>query len=83
MMTLVKRALGHRVTVATALEMLLYLAVPYILAGAVVTFFRMPYVDMLAAQWDAWMPAGADVAAFVQILVMWPGLLLTPHLCMV
>ena len=57
MLTLVKRALSHRVTVGAFLEMLLYLAVPYILAGSIVTFFRMAYVDMLAAQWDRWMPA--------------------------
>jgi hypothetical protein len=71
------------VTVGASLETLLYLAVPYLLAGSVVTFFRMSYVDVLAAQWDRWMPAGADVAAFLQILVMWPGLLLTPNLYMV
>jgi hypothetical protein len=83
MLTVIKRALSHRVTVGGSLETLLYLSVPYILAGSVVTFFRMSYVDMLAAQWDRWMPAGAEVAAFVQILVMWPGLLLTSNLCMV
>jgi hypothetical protein len=83
MLTRVKHALAHRVTVGAALETLLYLAIAYLVAGLVVTFFRMPYVDMLAAQWDLWMPAGAEVAAFVQITIMWPGLLLAPHLCMV
>lgn len=83
MLTAIEHVLKHRVTVGGALETLLYVAVAYIAAGVTVTFFRMPYVDMLAAQWEHWMPAGAEVAAFVQITVMWPGLLLAPHLCMV
>jgi hypothetical protein len=50
--------------------------------GFAVTFFHMPYVYMLETQWEEWMPAGANLAALVQITVMWPGLLLTSHLCM-
>jgi hypothetical protein len=83
MLTGFMRALNHRVTVGGALETLLYIGLAYIVVGLAVTFFRMQYVDMLAAQWERWMPAGAEVAAFIQITVMWPGLLLTPHLCMV
>ena len=65
------------------LEMLLYAQLVYIVVGLMVVFWHMPYVDMLASQWERWMPAGAQVAAFVQITVMWPGLLLTSDLCMV
>jgi hypothetical protein len=41
MLTRFKRAMSHPVTVGASLETLLYLAVPYLLAGSVVTFFRM------------------------------------------
>jgi hypothetical protein len=79
---MLRRVLSHEVTVGGVLEALLYLAVGYLAVGFVVTFFHMPYVDMLASQWERWMPAGANIAALIQITVMWPGLLLTSHLCM-
>lgn len=80
---MLRRVLNHRVTVGGALETLMWLAVPYIVIGLVVTFFHMPYVDMLSAQLARHLPAGADLVAFGQITVMWPGLLLTGNLCMV
>jgi len=46
------------------------------------TLLRSASATMLASQWERCMPAGAHVAAFIQITVMWPGLLLTSHLCM-
>lgn len=80
---MLRRVLNHRVTVLGAVETLLWLAVPYVVVGLVVTFFHMEYVDMLAKQFAHRIPAGADLFAFVQITVMWPGLLLTDNLCMV
>jgi hypothetical protein len=76
------RLLNRQVTVGGTLESLGYFAVAYLVAGVAVTFFHMQYVDMLASQWERWMPAGAPVAALIQITVMWPGLLLTSNLCM-
>jgi hypothetical protein len=83
MRAMVRRLLSREFTVGDVLEGLLYFTLAYVVIGLVVTFFHMPYVDMLAAQWERWMPGGAGLAAFVQITVMWPGLLLTTHLCMV
>jgi hypothetical protein len=79
---MLRRVLSHQVTVGGTLEALLYLAVGYLAVGFAVSFFHMQYVDMLTAQWEHWMPAGANIAALIQITVMWPGLLLTSHLCM-
>jgi hypothetical protein len=78
-----QRALNHRATVAGVLETLMWLAVPYLAIGVIVTFLHADYVSMLATQFERLMPAGADLAAFGQITLMWPGLVLAPHLCMV
>jgi hypothetical protein len=80
---MLRRVLSRQVTVGGVLEALLYFALAYIAVGFVVTFFHMPYVYMLETQWEEWMPAGANMAALLQITVMWPGLLLTSHLCMI
>lgn len=82
MANVASRILNREVSVGAALEAGLWFAVPYVLIGVVVAFFHAEYVYMLARQFDVWLPAGADVAAFGQITVMWPGLLLTEGLCM-
>lgn len=83
MVTMLRGVLNHRVTVGGALESLMWLAIPYILVGLVVTFFHPQYVDMLTPQLARHFPAGAELVAFGQITLMWPGLLLTGNLCMV
>lgn len=82
MLDVVKRVLNHEVTIAGVLETAMWLAIPYIVVGVVVAFMHADYIDMLAAQFKTQLPAGADLVAFGQITVMWPGLLLTSDLCM-
>jgi hypothetical protein len=82
MLSAIMRLLNRQVTVGGTLETMLYFVFAYLVVGFVVTFFHMEYVNMLADQWAHWMPAGAQIAALIQITVMWPGLLLTSHLCM-
>ena len=82
MLTAMMRLLNRQVTLGATLEAFLYFGLAYLIVGFAVTFFHMQYVNMLAAQWESWMPGGAQVAASIQITVMWPGLLLTSHLCM-
>ena len=77
-----QRLLARKATIADALEALLWLGLPYTVVGVVVAFFHVEYVRMLTPQFDIWLPAGAEVAAFGQIMLMWPGLLLTSDLCM-
>jgi len=81
-MRLLRDLLSRQVTVGGALEAALGLFLGYITIGVVVTFFHPQYVQMLATQFDSWMPAGAELAAFGHITMMWPGLLLTNELCM-
>ncbi|MGV0743928.1 hypothetical protein [Mycolicibacterium sp. XJ870] len=78
----VKRVLNREVTIGGVLETAMWLAIPYIVVGVVVAFLHADYIDMLATQFNTRLPAGADIAAFGQITVMWPGLLLSSDLCM-
>ena len=81
-MKMLRDLLSRQVTVGAALEAALWLTLGYITVGVMVAFFHLEYVDMLAAQFGLWMPAGEELAAFGHITMMWPGLLLTDELCM-
>jgi integral membrane sensor domain MASE1 len=81
-MRLLRDLLSRQVTVGGALEAALWLGLGYVMIGVVVTFFHPEYVQMLTAQFDSWLPAGGGLAAFGQITMMWPGILLAGDLCM-
>lgn len=80
-MALLRRALGHPVTVAALLEVAMWLAVPYILVGAAWSFVHADRVRELEVEWEKAVPAGANIAAFGEATALWPALLVLPVGC--
>lgn len=77
----VRRALNRPVTVQALIEFAIWLALPYLVAGIAWAVIHPDKVDGLKAQWEAALPAGADIAAFGEAAALWPALLLLPAKC--
>ena len=63
------------------LIVILYFALPYLLIGIGYTFLTADRVDFMEAQLSHYLPAGANVAAFGESILLWPLLLLHPLFC--
>lgn len=80
-MMALRRLLGHRVSVAGLLETGLWLAIPYLLIGLVLTFLDPVPMQSMQSQLEFYLPAGANLVAFGQSTALWPVLLLLPFVC--
>ncbi len=80
-MTRLRRILSYEVSIATLLELAMWLAVPHLLIGFVWAFFHVEQVEQLHVQLQKLLPAGAEVAAYVEAAALWPVLLLLPPVC--
>ncbi|WP_231646277.1 hypothetical protein [Mycolicibacterium mengxianglii] len=81
MMTALRKVLGYRVSVEALLELALWLAIPYIFIGLVLTFVNPLPMQALQAQLYPILPAGADLVAFGESTLLWPLLQLVPFIC--
>lgn len=79
-MTTLRRLLGYRVSIEAMIEVLLWLALPYLFIGLVWTFFHPDQVQAFEDQLSA-LPVGADLVAFGLTTVLWPVLLLGAEVC--
>jgi hypothetical protein len=80
-MALLRRVLNHPVSIETLIEAAVWLALPYITVGLVWAIVHPEPVQLLQAQLEKVLPAGADVAAFGEAAALWPALLLLPDAC--
>lgn len=80
-MTMLRRVLSRRVSVEAMLEILMWLAVPYLLIGLVWAFFDAQQVALIDTALRARLPAGSDVGAFVLTALNWPARLFGIELC--
>ena len=80
-MALLRRVLNHPVSIEALIEAAVWLALPYITVGLVWAIVHPEPVQLLAAQLEKVLPAGADVAAFGEAAALWPALLLLPDAC--
>ncbi|MFV1364535.1 hypothetical protein AAHH97_13960 [Mycolicibacterium elephantis] len=79
---MLRRVLSRRVSVEAMIEFAMWLAIPYLLIGLVWAFFDAEQVRAIETALQARLPAGADIAAFVQTTLLWPLLLLGTDVCM-
>jgi hypothetical protein len=70
-------ALNRPVSVAAVIETLMWVALPYIVIGLVFSVVHPDDVRTVETQLQTRLPAGADLAAFGGIAVLWPMLLIT------
>ncbi|CAN5694934.1 hypothetical protein BH10ACT9_BH10ACT9_00600 [soil metagenome] len=81
MMTALRRILGHRISVEALIELALWLAIPYISIGLVLTFLNPAPMRVLETQLQGYLPAGANLVAFGESALLWPMLQLVPFIC--
>ena len=77
----VQRLLSRRLSVEAVIELLMWLAIPYILIGLLWSFFHAEQVQHIEVLLQTRIPAGSEVAAFGQVALMWPTLLIAPGVC--
>ena len=65
------------------IEFALWMAIPYIVVGLVFAFFGSEHVQLIQAQLQTRLPAGADVAAFGLTVLLWPAMLFGVDVCVV
>ena len=78
---MLRRVLGHRMSVAAMVELAMWLAIPYLLVGLVWAFFDAEQVQLFETVFRNRLPAGAEVLAYVQTAVLWPHLMLGADVC--
>ena len=80
-MVKLRRVLNYEISIATLIEVAMWLAIPYLLIGLTWAFFHVEAVQHLHDQLNKILPAGAEVVAYVLAALLWPALLLLPPLC--
>lgn len=73
--------LSYQVSVEAMIEVLMWLALPYIVIGLVWTFFHPEQVALIETALLTKFPAGANLVAFGQVTLLWPLLLLGGDIC--
>ena len=80
-MTMLRRLLSRRVSVEAMLEIVMWLAVPYLVIGLVWAFFDAEQVQLIDTAMRTRIPAGSDIGAFVLTALNWPARLFGINLC--
>lgn len=73
----VRQELTRPISVGAMIETLMWLALPYVVIGLVVTIAHPDYVRARETQLQTWFPAGSDVLAFGETTVWWPLVLVS------
>jgi hypothetical protein len=76
-----RRLLSRKVSIAAMLEFVMWLAIPYLIAGVVWTFFDADDVARIESRLQTSVPAGAELAAFGATIALWPFLLVGHQAC--
>ena len=81
MRTAIRGILSRQVSVAAMIEVGLWLAIPYIVIGLLWSFVHAEQVQQIETYLQTRIPAGSELAAFGQVTLMWPVLLVAPDVC--
>lgn len=79
---MLRRLLSRRVSVEAMIELVMWLAVPYLLIGLVWAFVDAEQVLAIDSALRTRIPAGSDIGAFVLTALMWPAKLFGFDICM-
>lgn len=69
---MLRRILGHRVSVEAMIEVVVWMLVPYIALGVGWAFLHPEQVGLLQTELNTRMPAGSDIAAYLTTAALWP-----------
>jgi hypothetical protein len=67
-----RRVLGHRVSVEAMIEIGLRVVAAYVAVGLGWAFFHDEQVRLLQTGLETRMPAGSDIAAYLTTAALWP-----------
>lgn len=76
-----RRMLQHQVSIGALIEMAVWLAIPYLVAGFVWTMLHPDETDRIQARIETVSPVGADVTAFGLTTLLWPASLQIADAC--
>ena len=76
-----RRLMSREVSVAAMIEFAMWLAIPYLIAGVVWTFFNAGDVAQIESRLETRIPAGSELAAFGATIALWPFLLVGHQAC--
>jgi hypothetical protein len=77
----IRRVLDFKISIATLIEIWLWTAVPYLTVGLVWAAFNPVFAQRIEDQYLSWLPAGREVAAFVDSALLWPLMMFAPGIC--
>ncbi len=80
-MNTLRRVLSRKVSVEAMVEVAMWLAIPYLLVGLAWAFFDAEQVQAIETVLATRLPAGSEIAAFVQTALMWPFMMLGADIC--
>ena len=80
-MTMLRRILSRRVSVEAVLEVLMWLAIPYLVIGLAWAFFDAEQVRLIDTALRTRLPAGSKIGAVVLTALNWPARLFGIELC--
>ena len=72
-MDLVRRTMRYQVRIGALIELVLWLAIPYLCIGFVWTLFHGEQTRRIQTRVEAVLPAGADAVAFGLTTALWPA----------
>jgi hypothetical protein len=76
-----RRILGHQVSVEAMIEVVLWNLVPFIAIGLGWAFFHPEQVGLLQTELNTRMPAGSNLAAYLTTGALWPWELFGAQIC--
>ncbi len=81
MLAKLQRVLNYKLSVATLIEIYLWILLPYVTVGLVWSAFHPANAAQMQAQLAGRLPAGAEVVALTFSALLWPVLLFTSFIC--
>ncbi|HZQ31979.1 MAG TPA: hypothetical protein VFB19_09605 [Mycobacterium sp.] len=80
-MRVLRRVLSYPVSVEAMIEILIWLAIPYLAIGLGWAFFHAEQVRVIETQLQTRIPAGSDLVGFGLTAVLWPLMLFGGQVC--
>ena len=78
---MLRRVLSRRVSVEAMIELVMWMAIPYIVIGLVFAFFGVEQVQLIETRLQTRLPAGSDIAAYGLTALFWPATLFGVDVC--
>lgn len=76
-----RRVMNYKISVATLIEIWLWLAITYLTIGLVWSGFNPVYAQQIETNLLKGLPAGSEPLAYVDAALLWPVLMFASGIC--